>query len=78
MFFPIGFPGKLRPQTVFTAVVKSLGLPLITLSSLSLRQKIRQKSADVESARQEFDSRVLELLTGYEVTSSCWPDICWC
>ncbi len=61
-------PGETPATDRFQVVVKSLGLPLITLSSLHLRQKIRQKSDDVESARQEFDSRVLELLAGYDVS----------
>ena len=55
-------PGETPAADRFQAAVKSLGLPLITLSSLNLRQQIRQKSGDIESARQEFDSRVLELL----------------
>ena len=60
-------PGETPAADRFQAAVKSLGLPLITLSSLNLRQQIRQKSGDIESARQEFDSRVLELLAGYDV-----------
>jgi phosphoribosylglycinamide formyltransferase 1 len=61
-------PGETPAADRFQAVVKSLGLPLITLSSLSLRQKIRRQARDVELARQEFDSRVLELFAGYEVS----------
>ena len=61
-------PGETPAADRFQAVVKSLGLPLITLSSLNLRQKIRQPSSDIEPARQEFDSRVLELLAGYDVS----------
>jgi phosphoribosylglycinamide formyltransferase-1 len=60
-------PGETPAADRFHGVVTSLGLPLITLSSLSLRQKIRQRSEDVEAARRDFDSRVLELLAGYEV-----------
>ena len=59
-------PGETPAADRFHGVVRSLGLPLITLSSLSLRQKIRQKAADLESARREFDEQVLELLTAYE------------
>jgi phosphoribosylglycinamide formyltransferase 1 len=59
-------PGETPAADRFHGVVRSLGLPLITLSSLNLRQKIRQKSADVEAARQEFDQRVIELLAGSE------------
>jgi phosphoribosylglycinamide formyltransferase 1 len=51
----------------FHGVVKSLGLPLITLSSLSLRQKIRHQAGDVEQARFEFDDQVRRLLAGYDV-----------
>ena len=61
-------PGETPAADRFQAVVKSLGLPLITLSSLNLRQKIRQPASDIEPARQEFDSRVLELLAGYDVS----------
>jgi phosphoribosylglycinamide formyltransferase 1 len=60
-------PGETPAADRFHGVVRSLGLPLITLSSLSLRQKIRQKSADVEAARLDFDQRVLELLAGSDV-----------
>jgi len=51
----------------FHEVVRSLHLPLVTLSSHGLRQKIGQKAADVEQARLEFDNRVIELLAGYDV-----------
>lgn len=52
----------------FHGVVRSLGLTLVTLSSRSLREKIRQKTPDVEAARAEFDAKVLALLAGYEAT----------
>jgi phosphoribosylglycinamide formyltransferase 1 len=60
-------PGETPGADRFHEVVRSLHLPLITLSSLSLRQKIRQKSLDVEQARSKFDQRVMALLAGYEV-----------
>jgi phosphoribosylglycinamide formyltransferase 1 len=50
----------------FHEVVTSLGLPLVSLSSLSLRQKIRQRAADVEPARLDFDQRALDLLAGFD------------
>ena len=59
-------PGETPAADRFHDVVKSLGLPLITLSSLSLRQKIRQKAVDLDSARRDFDDRVLQLVSGYE------------
>ncbi len=60
-------PGETPAADRFHGVVRSLDLPLISLSSQGLRQKIRQKSADVEEARLEFDSQVWELLAGYDI-----------
>jgi phosphoribosylglycinamide formyltransferase-1 len=59
-------PGETPAADRFHEVVRSLGLPLITHSSLSLRQKIRQKAVDLDSARRDLDDRVLQLLSGYE------------
>jgi phosphoribosylglycinamide formyltransferase-1 len=59
-------PGETPAADRFHGVVRSLGLPLITLSSLNLRQKIRQKAADVEAVRLDFDAQVLQLLAGLE------------
>ncbi len=50
----------------FHEVVRSLGLPLITLSSLGLRQLLRQKAPEAAAARLEFDQRVLARLGGFE------------
>jgi phosphoribosylglycinamide formyltransferase 1 len=57
-------PDETPAAARFHDVVKALHLPLISLSSLDLRQKIRQHAADVESARLDFDQRVLDLLAG--------------
>lgn len=59
-------PGESPAADRFQAVVKSLNLPLLTCSSLHLRQQIRQKAGDVEAARQEFDGRIFKLLAGYD------------
>ncbi|MBM4287510.1 MAG: formyl transferase [Deltaproteobacteria bacterium] len=59
-------PGETPAADRFHGVVRSLGLPLVTLSSLDLRQKIRQKSPEAEQARRDFDRQVVELLAGYE------------
>jgi phosphoribosylglycinamide formyltransferase-1 len=60
-------PGETPAADRFHGVVRSLGLPLLTLSSLSLRQKIRGQDEGVEQARLEFDTQVMHLLAGYEV-----------
>lgn len=60
-------PGETPAADRFHGVVRSLDLPLITLSSQGLRQQIRQKSPEVEYARLAFDQRVWELLAGYPV-----------
>jgi phosphoribosylglycinamide formyltransferase-1 len=60
-------PGETPAADRFHEVVRSLNLPLVTLSSLALRQKIRQKSGNVEQARLDFDRRVIELLAPYAV-----------
>jgi phosphoribosylglycinamide formyltransferase 1 len=57
-------PDETPAAARFHEVVKSLHLPLISLSSLSLRQKIRQSAAAAASARLDFDQRVLDLLAG--------------
>lgn len=61
-------PGETPAADRFHGVVQSLGLPLLTLSSLPLRQKIRDKALDVESARLDFDNRVLTLIAAYDPT----------
>jgi phosphoribosylglycinamide formyltransferase-1 len=59
-------PGETPAADRFHDVVRSLGLPLITLSSLSLRQKIRDKTPDLDAARRDFDNQVLALLASYQ------------
>lgn len=59
-------PGETPAADRFHAVVHSLGLPLITLSSRPLREAIRRREQDRETRRQEFDSQVLAKLAGYQ------------
>lgn len=58
--------GETPAAARFQEVVRSLQLPLICLSSLALRQKIRQGAPDAEAVRRNFDRQVLDLLAGRE------------
>ena len=61
-------PGDHAGSDEFMALVKSYGLPLMTLSSQALRQECQ--APDFASVRGEFDRQVLDLLAPYS------PDIC--
>ncbi len=50
----------------FHAVVRSLGLPLITLSSRPLRESIRRRQPESEARRREFDAQVLARVADYQ------------
>ncbi len=59
-------PGETPAADRFHGVVRSLGLPLLTLSSRGVREAIRSGQAEAETRRQEFDARVLAMVAGYE------------
>lgn len=59
-------PGETPAADRFHAVVRSLGLPLLTLSSRQLREAIRRREKGIETRRQEFDAGVLAKLANYE------------
>ncbi|MGQ9920277.1 MAG: formyltransferase family protein [Desulfobacca sp.] len=59
-------PGETPAADRFHAVVRSLGLPLITLSSRSLREAIRRRENDIEARRREFDTQVWAKLAAYQ------------
>ncbi len=51
----------------FHGLVRSLGLPWVSLSSRELRQQLRQRLPEAELTREAFDRRVLELLAPFPV-----------
>lgn len=59
-------PGETPAADRFHAVVQSLGLPLITLSSRSLREAIRRRENDTEVRRREFDAQVLAKVAAFQ------------
>lgn len=61
-------PGETPAATRFYDLVRSLGLPWLSLSSRELRDLIRQRHPEAEERRREFDRRVRELLASYPVT----------
>ena len=58
-------PGETPAADRFHAVVRSLGLPLITLSSRRLREEIRGRGPQVAALRQDFDAQVLAALSSF-------------
>jgi len=59
-------PGETPAADRFHALVRSLGLPLLTVSSRPLREAIRQRRPEVEARRREFDAQVWEKISAYE------------
>lgn len=59
-------PGETPAADRFHAVVRGLGLPLITHSSRGLREAIRQGRPESEAIRRDFEAQVLAKLAGYE------------
>lgn len=58
-------PGETPASDRFLAAVQERHLPLITLSSRTLRERIRRRAPDVAAARNAFDKMVIDLIKGY-------------
>ena len=59
--------GEAAAADAFLAAVKARGVPLMTLSSRNLRQKIQRRDPQAEAAREAFDARVIALLKDFRV-----------
>ena len=59
-------PGEDQAADQFQAAVQIRQLPLVTYSSRSLREKIRQHTSDLEKVRTAFDQAVIEQVQEYE------------
>ncbi len=60
-------PGETPASDRFLAAVRDRGVPLVTHSSRELRRHIRERSPDLETARDAFDARVIARLQGFPV-----------
>jgi phosphoribosylglycinamide formyltransferase-1 len=60
-------PGETPASDQFIAAVRARGVPLVTHSSRELRCHIRERSPDLETARDAFDAGVIALLQDFPV-----------
>jgi phosphoribosylglycinamide formyltransferase-1 len=58
-------PGESPASDRFQEAVRRRGVPLLTLSSQGLRRLIREGHPEIETAREDFDHKVIALVRAY-------------